>query len=279
MTAKRTAMKKKKVIKLVRKGTLIIIGGREDKAESMTILREIANQTKHGKLVVVTAASEVPDEMWEDYQRIFKALGVKEVVHFAVEQHEQALDPKCLELFKNAKTVFFTGGDQLKITTKIGGTPVSDAILEIYKNGGVVAGTSAGAAAMGKTMLVGNEEPDNESYKIGAWMMAPGLGFMGDILIDQHFAQRGRIGRLLGAIALNPGVLGIGIDEDTAIVVNENKFKVIGNSAVYVIDGRHVSHTNISEKAVNKTMSMHDVRLHILSNNEKFDIDERRPHC
>lgn len=270
---KKTAKKKRKQTIHPGKGTLIVIGGREDKSKDMTILKEIAEATGDGKMVIATIASEVPTEVWEEYNRIFRSLNVKNMVHFYIEQHEQALESATLSLFEDARTVFFTGGDQLKITTKIGGTPIMDAIFDIYKNGGVIAGTSAGAAAMGKNMLVGGE--GSESHKVGNWMMAPGLGFLEDILIDQHFAQRGRIGRLLGAIALNPGVLGIGIDEDTAILVRDNEFRVIGNNAVYVIDGRYVSYTNISEAAADKTMSMHDTRLHVMASAERFDLKTR----
>ena len=270
-------MPRRKPLHTSKNGKLIIIGGREDKTDSMIILREIAKNTGRGKMVVATIASEAPNEVWEEYYRVFTALGVKNISHFNIEQHDQALDPKHLELFKGVRTVFFSGGDQLKITTKIGGTPIMDRVYEIYQKGGVIAGTSAGAAIMGKTMLVGNEASEAENHKVGSWMMAPGLGFIEDILIDQHFAQRGRISRLLGAIALNPGVLGIGIDEDTAIIIDQNQFRVIGRHAVYVIDGRNVSYTNISEAAAEKTMSMHNVRLHILSCSDKFDIQDRKP--
>jgi cyanophycinase len=276
LDGKPKASKKKKTKRAVKKGTLIIIGGSEDKTDEMTILKEIANQTGNGKLVVATIASQIPFEVWEIYKEIFTALGVKEVVHFSIEQHEQALKAENLNLFDDAKTVFFTGGDQLKITTKIGGTPIFEAIKDIYCNGGLIAGTSAGAAAMGKTMLVGKENVV-ESHKVGNWMMAPGLGLVEDILIDQHFAQRGRIGRLLGAVALNPGILGVGIDEDTSIIVNDDTFRVLGSSAIYVIDGRHVSFTNVAQAAADKTMSMHDVRLHIMGNSEKFNIKTRAP--
>lgn len=263
-----------KKLKGTRKGTLIIVGGREDKTGNMVILREIAERTGKGKLVIATLASTLADELWEDYRKIFKSLGVKHISHFYIDQPDQARDPDNLSAFENAKTVFFTGGDQLKITTKIGGTPIFDRILEIYSNDGIIAGTSAGAAAMGTTMLVGSENTD--SHKVGNWMMAPGLGLIEDILIDQHFAQRGRIGRLLGAVALNPGVLGIGIDEDTAIIVKERSFKVIGSNAVYIVDGHYVSYTNISEAAAEKTMSMHDVRLHILADGESFKLKSRQ---
>lgn len=274
---KTSSKKKTKPKKSPKEGTLIIIGGREDKTDSMAILKEVASQNANGKMVIATMASEVPHECWIDYERIFKSLNVKEIEHLALEQHQQALDPKNLELLSGAKTVFFSGGDQLKITTKIGGTPILDAILDIYKGGGIIAGTSAGAAAMGKMMLVGSEN-EEESHKVGNWMMASGLGLMEDILIDQHFAQRGRIGRLLGAVAMNPGVLGVGIDEDTAIIVKDNFFRVIGQSAVYVIDGSNISRTNISHSAADKAMAMHNVRLHILAQNHRFSMKDRLPY-
>lgn len=257
-----------------KKGTLIIIGGREDKEDQMEILREVAERTGREKMVIVTVASQVPDDLWLDYKRIFASLGVKNTVHFSVKNHSEARDEKHLRLFDNAHSVFFSGGDQVRVTSKIGGTPVMDRIMEIYKGGGLIAGTSAGAAIMGKNMLVGGE--NSESHKVGNWMMAPGLGFVEDMIVDQHFAQRGRIGRLLGAVALNPGVLGIGIDEDTAIIVENNCFKVIGANAAYVVDGRYVTSTNMSEAAANETMSVHDIHLHILANRETFNIKTRK---
>ncbi len=270
--------KKTRVIKKAGKnktGTLIIIGGKEDKSGDMHILTGLAQLIGKKKMVIVTVASAVPNDIWDDYKNIFYSMGLKNLVHFSVEQHDEAKHPKQLKIFENAHAVFFTGGDQLKITTKIGGTPVLDCILDIFRKGGIIAGTSAGAASMGKNMLIGGE--NSESHKVGNWKMAPGLGFIEDIIIDQHFAQRGRIGRLLGAVALNPGILGVGIDEDTAIVICNHEFKVIGSNAVYVIDGRDVSTTNISEAAAENTMSMHDVRLHILAHGEKFNLKNRKP--
>lgn len=270
------SVKSKKSPSQVKKtqGTLIIIGGAEDKTGKRTILKEVVKRTGDGKLVLVTAASQIPHELYNDYYKVFTSLGVQKIEHLYVQQPEDARDLDKLRLFEDATTVFFTGGDQLRITTKLGGTDLLDRIMEIYNNGGTIAGTSAGASIMGKTMLVGNET--TESHKVGNWMMAPGLGFVEEMLIDQHFAQRGRIGRLLGAVALNPGVLGIGIDENTAIVVEGKYFHVLGNNAVYVVDGRSVSYTNVSMATAERTMSMHNVKLHILAENERFHIHSRR---
>ena len=171
--------------------------------------------------------------------------------------------------------VFFTGGDQLRISSQIGDTPVERRVRDIHAAGGVIAGTSAGASVMSDTMLVRGSSA--ESHRIGDLHMAPGLGLIHDVIIDQHFAERGRIGRLLGAVAQNPRVLGIGIDEDTAIVVEGEAFRVLGGGAVYVVDGAGVTHSNIAEAAPQRTLSLYDVRLHVLSSGDPFDLALRRP--
>lgn len=276
MTKKRMLPGTRK-LKQSKHGSLIIIGGREDKEGDRVILAEIAKRNNGGKIVVVTAASEMPEALWHDYKKLFHDMGTKKVEHLPIAQPEEARDPKWLDVLEGAKTIFFTGGDQLRITSKIGGTAIEDRIVEIYHSGGIIAGTSAGASVMGQTMLVGGE--NSESHKVGNWMMAPGMGFARGMIIDQHFAQRGRIGRLLGAVALNPGVLGIGIDEDTAIIIEDGKFKVLGSNAVYVVDGHGVTYTNISEASADKTMSMHDVKLHILADGELYDLTSRKAFC
>lgn len=255
------------------KGTLIIVGGAEDKMRDRIILKEIAQRTGNGRLMIVTAASGEARLAWEVYEKIFHHLGIKHVSHLHIETAEEARDISCLKLFRGVKTVFFTGGDQLRITTKLGGTPVLDCIQSIYKKGGLIAGTSAGAAVMGKIMIIGGSSV--QTHKVGNWLMAPGLGFLEEMIIDQHFAQRGRISRLLGAVGLNPGLLGLGIDEDTAIVVHKNRFQVIGQNAVYVVDGRGVSYTNFADSETGHTMSLHDVCLHVLAAPEVFDLKTR----
>lgn len=260
-------------------GTLVIIGGREDKSSGeKRILAEVARLTGPGELVVASAATGLPGEVYQEYAEVFKALGVKSTSHLHIETGEEARRPESLEMIERASTVFFTGGDQLRITTKIGGSPLVGALTRLYERGGTIAGTSAGAAVMGETMLLGGNSMDTtESHKVGNWMMAPGLGFVKDIIIDQHFGQRARIGRLLGAVALNPRVLGIGIDEDTSIMVRGRKLQVMGSNAVYIIDGHDVTYTNIAESAAERTMSLHDVKVHILSDGEFFDLNDRRP--
>ncbi len=271
--------KTKTVDTLEAKGCLIIIGGREDKtSEVRKILSKVAAVTKRGRMVIATPATEHPDEVFREYRAVFKDMGIRQVDHLHLETTEDARRTENLKLVDKAETVFFSGGDQLKITTKIGGSPLLESLTNLFMRGGTIAGTSAGAAMMGETMLLGGHNMDiAESHKVGNWMMAPGLGLVHDVIIDQHFGQRGRIGRLLGAVAFNPRVLGVGIDEDTCILVSGRSLQVLGSNAVYIIDGHDVTYTNIAESAAERTMSLHDVKVHILSDGEHFDLVKRRP--
>jgi cyanophycinase len=175
--------------------------------------------------------------------------------------------------------VFFTGGDQLKITSQLGDTPTYSRIQEIYEEGGVIAGTSAGASAMSETMLVAND--GEASYRIkSALLMAPGLGLAQDMLIDQHFSERGRMARLIGAVSQNPRVLGVGIDEDTAMIVEHNRsFRVIGSGAVYVIDASTTTYSNIGEEDSDRTLSSFGITIHMLSQGDRFDLFTRTPYA
>jgi cyanophycinase len=262
-----------------KQGTLIIIGGGERKDDQRTVLQEVARRAGGGKLVVVTIATAEPQETWEEYREIFKKLGVKKVEWLDVRLREEGFKDEVVRILDQATVVFFTGGDQLKITSQLGDSPVYRRIEEIYEQGGTIAGTSAGASVMSETMLVSGD--GDESHKVDAVLgMAPGLGLIRNAVVDQHFAQRGRLGRLLGAITQNPRTLGIGIDENTAIILDDNeRFEVVGAGAVYVLDGSKVSYSNLAEpqEEMKKTMSVFDVTLHVLSEGNEFDLKERRP--
>jgi cyanophycinase len=166
-------------------------------------------------------------------------------------------------------------GDQLRISSQTGDTPIEQKLREIHDRGGLIAGTSAGASMMSETMLV--KGTSGESHKFGDLHMAPGLGLVRDAIIDQRFAERGRFGRLFGALAHNPRELGIGIDEDTALVLHAGRFEVIGSGCVYVVDGAGVTHSNIAEARSDRALSMYDIRLHVLSSGDAFDLGKRRP--
>lgn len=259
--------------------TLIIIGGKEDRTADKIILAEVARRVGSGKLVVSTVAMENnPDEIFDQYEKAFRALGVKHLFKLEIKSRDEAKTDAKLRILDDAQALFFTGGDQMKITSQIGDTPIYKRIHQIYEDGGVIAGTSAGASVMSETMLVVGG--DEESHVIGGSVrMAPGLGLIEGVIIDQHFMERGRVGRLLGAVAQNPKNLGIGIDEQTAIVVERGRgFYVLGSGAVYVIDGSEVSYSNIAEEDLKKTLSIYDVKMHMLSQGDRFDLIDRAPH-
>ncbi len=260
-----------------RRSTLIIIGGHEDKEGTKPILAEVARRIGAGKLVVTTVASEEPDGLFEEYDRVFRSLGVKHVHELAVADREQARSESAQRVLRGAAGVFFTGGDQLRITSQIGDTPVFERVQEIYEAGGLIAGTSAGASVVCETMLVSGHSEQSATVDDSV-RMAPGLGLLKGAVVDQHFAERGRMGRLLGAVAQNPRVIGIGIDENTAIVVEGGKqFFVLGSGAVYVLDGSGVTASNIAEAEEDAVLSIYDVKMHVLSRGDRFDLTERRP--
>jgi cyanophycinase len=260
------------------KGTLVIIGGHEDRSGDKQILRAVAERLgDDGKIVVCTVASEQPDSLWEEYEGAFRSVGVPHVYRLDIESREEASSTRAMRILEGATGVFFTGGDQLKITSQIGDTPVYSRVQEIFEQGGVIAGTSAGASAMSETMLVTNN--GDASYRIkSALLMAPGLGLAADMLIDQHFSERGRMARLIGAVSQNPRVLGIGIDEDTALILEHNRsFRVLGVGAVYVVDASRTTYSNIGEEEADRTLSSFGITVHMLSQGDRFDLPTRTP--
>lgn len=260
-------------------GELIIIGGAEDKSGNREILTKVAGMInkEEDTMIVSTLASDLGKEVGYDYKNLFHNLGVKNVEILDISSREECEDKNFLEMVKKASLIFFTGGNQLKITSLIGGTSLHEEMKKLHRNGGIFAGTSAGASVMSETMIV--RGPDEESPKKHNLSKCAGLGFMHGVMIDQHFAQRGRIGRLLGAIAENPDVLGIGIDEDTAIVVNkkEEYFSVIGSGAVYVIDGRNLTYSSLLEQESEVPLSLFNVKMHVLKSGNCFDLNKKQP--
>jgi cyanophycinase len=262
------------------RGSLIIVGGHEEKGKDAErpILEEIATRARRrkGGLVVVTVATQLPEEMAADYRAVFRDLGVRDLDIVDIRSRDDACDDAAVAKVRDASVVFFTGGDQLRITSQVGDSPVFRCLNEIYRRGATIAGTSAGAAAMSETMLVSGA--GDESADISALGMAPGLGFISGVVVDSHFAERGRFGRLLGAVAQNPRNIGLGIDEDTAIIVDQDeRFRVLGSGAVYVVDGTGVSYSSLSERRAEGVLSIFDVKVHVLGDGDTYDLTHRSP--
>ncbi len=260
------------------KGQLVIIGGAEDKEGDCTILREFVRRAGgiNARIVVMTVATSLPEEVGRTYTEVFDRLGVENVQIVDTANRDDGSDPKVLEAIEKATGVFFTGGDQSRITSQLKGTVLDLAIHRRYQQDGlVVAGTSAGAAMMPDVMIVEGESETNPRLEVVE--MGPGMGFLPGVVIDQHFLQRGRLGRLLSAVTQEPVVLGFGIDENTAVVVANNQFEVIGEGAVTVIDVTELSHTNLGQILKDEDLAICDAKLHILPHGYRFDLKTRKP--
>jgi len=260
------------------KGKLMIIGGAEKTDDNRLVLEAVAKEMRRKRrpLLLITVASYEPADGPDEYKQIFKELGVSCVDVLEIPTRDDAYRDENVEKVETAGAIYFTGGDQLRITSQIGDSPLYRCLTERYADGCMVIGTSAGAAAMPDTMIIGG--PGDESNRISSLSMAPGLGLIEGVVLDSHFAERGRIGRLLGAVAENPRNLGIGIDEGTAILVEHGEeFSVIGPGAVYVVDGTGISFSSLSEKKSDGVVSICDLQLHVLAEGDRFDLMTRRP--
>ncbi|SHK08213.1 cyanophycinase [Anaerobranca californiensis DSM 14826] len=259
-------------------GNLLIIGGAEDKEGECIILKEFVKLAggKDGKIVIMPTATEEPEKMGEQYINIFKKIGVAEVEIIKIDSRKDAFCARVQKIIEEATGIFFTGGDQLRITSILGGTPVNHSLQKAYKNGIVIAGTSAGAAAMSATMIIGGN--GEATPQLGILNMAPGMALVNQVVIDQHFAQRGRLGRLLAAVAQNPYILGIGIDEDTAVVIDSTaKLRVIGSQTITIVDAQGSTFTNVSELKPHQPLAITDILVHILPQGYGFDLKKRKP--
>jgi cyanophycinase len=258
---------------------LLVIGGAEDPDEDdMTILPKLVEMAggKNARIIVCSSPSESPEEKVDTYGELFEKIGVAEVIGAPITDRHQAEDPELLKALERATAVFFTGGDQLRLTALIAGTEFCETIRSrLFGDGLVVAGTSAGAAAMSSVMLIAGS--NDGTVRRQDVSLAPGLGYWRDTVVDTHFNQRGRVSRLMTIFAHNPNVLGIGIDENTAIdLVPGDRFTVIGEGVVMVFNGR-VTHTNAPDARDDQTLAITDSALHTLPNGYGFNLRTKRP--
>jgi cyanophycinase len=259
-------------------GNLLIIGGNEDKQGECVILRKFIAMAGgcQARIVVVTTATESPREVGAEYQALFAAFGAASTQVLYIANRELANDPVRITEIESCSGIFFTGGDQLRLTSLLGGSGIDAAIRRAYRRGTVIAGTSAGASAMSDTMIVEGASSDTPTKDMLS--MAHGMGLLAEVVIDQHFAQRGRINRLMAAVAQNPHILGVGIDEDTALVVSpDSTFEIIGSQTVTVVDGKDIIYSNISESEPFDPLALTNVIVHILSSGFSFDLKQRIP--
>jgi cyanophycinase len=271
------------------RGTLIPIGGNEDKGmgqnEKYTlefiqegILFHVVQQAggKQANIVVIPTASSIPDEVGENYLTAFTALGCENVTVLDIRSIEDSEEQRSIDLIKAANCIMFSGGDQSKITNKIGGTTIHGIMLDRYQNeeGFVIAGTSAGAMAMTNEMIAGGSP--TEAFVKGAVTMYNGLGLIPELIIDTHFIQRGRFGRVSEAVAKFPNLIGFGLAEDTGMIIkNGNECTVIGSGMVIVFDGHKMTHNNEKVLEDGTPMTIANLTVHVLSNGDQYSIKNR----
>lgn len=257
-------------------GYLIIIGGAEDKNGESVILKQARQMLGEDDiLTVLTTATEKPEEVGANYYEVFRRLGIKKIQILDISTRDDAEDENNCEAIRNSQCIFMTGGDQLRITSILGGTAAYAELKHCYNRGGIIMGTSAGASVMSSTMVV--QGRDNQPARKCTLKMAPGLGLISGVIIDQHFDQRGRFGRLLCGIAENPDVLGIGIDEDTAVkLYPDMHFEIIGSNAVTVIDGKTIQSSNVSELNPDEILAIMGVTVHALPQGYGFNLNNRK---
>jgi len=257
-------------------GNLLIIGGAEDKWGQSSVLKHAIDMCggKDSKMVVLTTATQKPEEVGKEYRAVFTRLGVKAIDILNIDNRDDANNDSVAQRISGAAGIFFTGGDQLRITSILGGTKTFKVLKDLYKQQVPIIGTSAGASAMSSTMIVdGNSNSAARKCTLG---MSPGLGFLQHVIIDQHFEQRGRLGRLLVGVAQNPSILGIGIDEDTAIKVHSDvSFEVVGTNCVTVIDGTTILESNVSELNPEEIIALSNVTIHVLPSGYRFVFSNR----
>jgi cyanophycinase len=256
-------------------GTLFAIGGAEAKLRRRTVLGAFvaAAGGPDSRIAVISSASSLGAEVVEVYQAIFTSIGAREVVSLRPESRTQAAESDLVEPLGKVGGIFMTGGNQLKLSSLITGTPFGDAIHEAYQRGAAVAGTSAGASILAEHMVAfgaGGATPKQRMSQLSA-----GLGLIQGVVIDQHFEQRNRYGRLLSLVAQSPSLLGLGIDEDTAAVIHDgHRLEVVGRGAVTVVDGQHLVSNAFAAKRTAPLLVSGAV-VHVLPAGSQFDLLSR----
>ncbi len=259
-----------------KRGFIVPIGGAEDKEGAANILRRFIDVSggTSARIAIVPTASKL-DDTGRRYEKLFRQLGADEAKSLPILTRADAAKQEWLDYIEKANGIFITGGNQLRLTTIIGGTPLAKAIRRANVRGVAVGGTSAGAAILSEHMIAYGDE--GHTPHAGRVTLVPGFGLTNRIMIDQHFRQRDRLGRLLSALAYNPFAVGVGLDEDTAAFIDHTKkITVVGAGAITIVDASELSHSSIAETKEGKPVCMTNVRLHVLVDGGTFDLETRR---
>jgi cyanophycinase len=260
------------------RGFIIPIGGGEDRAKERHIHRRFVELSgdKDADIVVIPTASEVATT-GSDYERIFKDLGASTVDFLPITKRADCDNPRFVDMLDSATGIFLTGGNQLRLSTILGGTGIAQKIRRANAAGVVVAGTSAGASIMSEHMIAGGDS--NSAPMEGAVSLAPGLGLTNAVIIDQHFTERNRLGRLLTASSYNPFLIGLGIDEDTAAFIGpDGVFEVVGSGTVTVVDASGLTHSSMWNASPGQSLTLLGLKVHVMGEGCRYDLVGRHAY-
>jgi len=257
----------------VRPGALMAIGGAEDKLDDKVILSSFVRLAggKKARIAIVPTASSFEDAGLR-YKAIFLGMGVESAEVVNIQSRDDANSDEQIEVLDDATGIFLTGGNQVRLSVLIGGTRFEQTVRRKHQQGAVIAGTSAGASILSAHMVAGGAGGAVPKQRMA--QMVAGFGLISNVIIDQHFRQRNRIGRLLALVATNPGLLGIGIDEDTAAVFQDGRLEVIGRHSVTVVDGSEM-YSDIFRVKGHGEVTVSNARLHVLPAGRTFDLETR----
>jgi cyanophycinase len=258
-------------------GRLIAIGGNEDKADELLVLKRVVQEVDKTDYTVsvITTASENPEQRGKTYHQVFTDLGASRVDILDIKTRVQANDRALAQTLTEVDLIFLTGGDQLRLTTILGGSWVLDAIQQRLADGALIVGTSAGAAVFSDTMIY--EGKSEEGLFKGRVFTTLGFGFVKNIVFDTHFMSRGRIGRLVQIVTTNPTCIGVGIGEDSGVILKgDGTVEVIGTGQVIIVDGSDIAHSNIMDIKPGGPIAVENVRIHSLVNRYGYNFEERR---
>ncbi len=256
---------------------LIAVGGGQfgEAKDICEYFIDLLKKKSDPRLAVMTVATNKTEAARQKYDSLFRRLGINHVSVIDVSERKDAFNTRALDRIGEADALFFTGGDQLNITSLLGGTPLHDLIDKRYREGIVIAGTSAGAMMMSNSLIVSGKS--DRPPRVNGVQISPGMALISDTMIDTHFSQRGRHGRLLTAIAHYPQNLGLGIDERTALVVRGDEFRVIGEGAVTVVDASKIRHSDLPYRNKDELIGLFDVCVHVLPAGYRYNLKNREP--
>lgn len=258
------------------KGKLVAIGGAEDKKVESHVLRRVLSFSDIADPVVgvITTASGIPDDVFEEYYAVFDRLGAKEVLDIRIRKRADAANPEMIDMITRSDIIFISGGDQMRLTSIFGGSPALEMIRRRHAQGAVIAGTSAGAACQSTTMVYGGDATD--ALRKGVVKMSAGFGLIERVIIDTHFLERGRFSRLMEVGATNPEYLGVGLGEDAAVLFEDGRLYAFGPGHVILVDSSAMTGSNVFELSDGEAVSVHNVVMHALIDGNAYEMTERR---